>query len=390
MLEEPSPGLVVLFGSGETSPSGRRVFETVLKSLPPQPRIALLETPAGFELNSYQVISRVGDFIRHRLQNYQPQITIVSARDRNSILSPDNPKIVKPLLEADLIFLGPGSPTYAIRQLKDSLAWQYLVARYLLGGGLIFASAATVAMSSHSLPVYEIYKVGEDLHWNEGLDFFGMFGLPFVFIPHWNNDDGGVELDTSRCFMGQSRFNKLIEMLPPMSTILGVDEKTALILDVQKGTCIVQGLGGITLLHTGHQHPSSEFIHKVSRIAEVVEENQRHEHYHRSGETFSLSGYYPFEIRPALQNIPLDIWTLALEAQIYLKEQRRIIDHPSPCPTSIEELPHKVQVLLADRQKARDQKDWVKADELRTMIEKLDWKVEDTPEGERIEKRSKA
>ena len=82
-----------------------------------------------------------------------------------------------------------------------------------------------------SLPVYEIYKVGEELHWIEGLDLFNFYGLKLVFIPHWNNNEGGAELDTSRCFMGQERFMRLIEMLPDEVTIVGLDEKTALIID---------------------------------------------------------------------------------------------------------------------------------------------------------------
>ena len=253
-LQVQHPGPVVLFGSGETSPSGRKVFDFLLSKLTPAPRLALLETPAGFELNSEQVIGRVAEFISHRLQNYRPQVEIVAARKRGTPFSPDDPAVAAPLLEADLIFMGPGSPSYAVRQLQDSLAWQYLQARHRLGAALSFASAATVAAGAYALPVYEIYKVGEDLHWKPGLDLLGPYGLPLVFIPHWNNNDGGEELDTSRCFMGQERFAKLMEMLPPDLTVIGLDEKTALVLDVQAGVCRVMGLGGVTLIHTGHMH----------------------------------------------------------------------------------------------------------------------------------------
>ena len=154
------PGLIVLFGSGETSPSGRKIFEEVYRSLPPVPKTILLETPAGFEPNSSRVIGRVKDFLLHRLQNFHLDIKIVPARKRGTFFSPDNAAIVAPLLSADLIFMGPGSPSYAIRQLSDSLAWDYLVARHWLGAALVLASAATVAISSCALPVYEIYKVG--------------------------------------------------------------------------------------------------------------------------------------------------------------------------------------------------------------------------------------
>jgi hypothetical protein len=224
--EDARPGVVVLFGSGETSPSGRKVFDQVLKDLPQPPRLALLETPAGFELNSTQVIGRVAEFIRHRLQNYQPQVTLVPARKRGTPDSPDEPQVVAPLLESDLIFMGPGSPTYAVRQLSDSLAWHYLLARHRLGAALVLASAATIAISAYALPVYEIYKVGEDPHWKAGLDFFGDYGLPLVFVPHWNNNDGGDELDTSRCVMGQTRFAELMRQLPLDGTVIGIDEKT--------------------------------------------------------------------------------------------------------------------------------------------------------------------
>ena len=214
-LAEFSPGPIVLFGSGETSPSGRKVFDSILRRMPMRPRLALLETPAGFELNSPRVIGRVVDFLVHRLKNYQPRVEIVAARKRGTPFSPDNVEIVTPLLSADLIFMGPGSPTYAVRQLRDSLAWHYLLARHRLGAALVLASAAAIALSACALPVYEIYKVGEDLHWKEGLDFFGLYGLELVFIPHWNNHEGGDELDTRHCFMGESRFTHLLEMLVP-------------------------------------------------------------------------------------------------------------------------------------------------------------------------------
>jgi hypothetical protein len=205
-----NPGRIALFGSGETSPRLRKVYKYLLDRLPSSPKVALLETPAGFELNSGRVIGRVGEYLNLHLQNFEPQVEIIPARSRGSYYSPNNAKILDPLMKADFIFMGPGSPTYAVRQLQDSLAWQIIMARHCLGGTIALASAATVAVSSLALPVYEIFKVGEDLHWKEGLDFFGLYGLPLVFIPHWNNNDGGEGLDTSRCFMGVSRFNRLL------------------------------------------------------------------------------------------------------------------------------------------------------------------------------------
>lgn len=52
------------------------------------------------------------------------------------------------------------------------------------------------------LPVYEIYKAGEDVHVRKGLNFFADFGLSLSFIP-WNNTDGGAELDTSAAILAE-------------------------------------------------------------------------------------------------------------------------------------------------------------------------------------------
>jgi hypothetical protein len=110
-------GRIAFLGSGETSLAGGRIFETLAREIHEPLRIALIETPAGFELNSAQVVGRVGDFMKTRLQNYDPVVDLIPARKKNSNFSPDDPQIVQPLLYANMIFMGPGSPTYAIRHL---------------------------------------------------------------------------------------------------------------------------------------------------------------------------------------------------------------------------------------------------------------------------------
>ena len=374
----PSPGLIVLFGSGETSPTGRKIFEEIFRSLPASPRLALLETPAGFELNSSQVIGRVGDFFTHRLQNYSPQVEIIPARKRGLESSPDNPAVVAPLLLSDLIFMGPGSPSYAIRQLRDSLAWYYLLARHSLGAVLALASAATVAISALALPVYEIYKVGEELHWIDGLDFFKIYGLQLVFIPHWNNHEGGVELDTSRCFMGQERFVRLMEMLPDEVTIVGLDEKTALIMDPSRCDCRVKGLGKVTLLHTGHKHSLDEIGGQIGGdllpgsdedLVNIALQRDGHFHQYSDGQVFSISELGPFHNYHTEASIPLTIWQKALQGR-----------YP-PDTDSMPVPPEEVFLLIRARQEARKRDNWTLADDLRLQILNLGWEIKDTETG---------
>jgi hypothetical protein len=344
------PGQIVLFGSGETSPSGRKVFEHILRQLPPSPRIALLETPAGFELNSAAVIQRVADFLQHHLQNFHPQSTLIAARQRGTLCSPDSAQVAAPLLQADLIFAGPGSPTYAASQLQDSLTWHYLVARHRLGASLVLASAAVIAASAWVLPVYEIYKAGHDLHWLPGLDLFGPFGLPAAFIPHWNNADGGEELDTSHCFMGRSRFEALCALLPTGMNVVGIDEKTALLLDIQGETGRVMGPGSVTIFKTaGRGEPSP-----APRVVP-------------GGEQFHLADVLPLSLPHPHTGIPPEIWSKAVQAA---RE-----------PQAEELPPEAVLRLVEAREICRQEKDWAEADRLREAILELGWKVVDGPDG---------
>lgn len=365
------PGSILLFGSGETSPSGRKVFDHALQQLPSAPRIALLETPAGFELNSARVIGRVAEFFQHSLQNFNPQLTIISARKRGTPFSPDEPEVVAPILEADLIFMGPGSPTYAVRQLRDSLAWNMLVARHRLGATLALASAATIAFSACALPVYEIYKVGEDLHWKEGLDFFSLYGLDLVFVPHWNNQEGGADLDTSRCFMGKARFAQLMEMLPIDTTVVGLDEKTALLIDPCKAICHVIGNGSVTLLHSGHIHRSNRFNSNWdgTGLPEIAAQRESHIHQYHNKESFPLEEIGPFRPYHPEANLPPAIWEQALRAQ----------ENKQKSTSSL--IPEVVLALVQQREQARIHKDWEASDALRQQISALGWQVLDTKDG---------
>jgi hypothetical protein len=343
LKDQLSLGRIALFGSGETSAAGQRVFETLARDLPAPLRIAILETPAGFEPNSEQVAGRVAEFIKLHLQNYKPQVDLVPARKKETPFSPDDPAIIQPMRQAEMIFLGPGSPTYATRQLQDSLAWFTLLARHRMGADIVMASAAAIAAGAKILPVYEIYKVGEDLHWRDGLNLFGAFGLALAFVPHWNNHEGGVELDTSRCFMGQERFRQLYAQLPPTVTVVGIDEHTALIFDFTAGRCSVFGLGEATVLRSG----------QAQRF--------------RAGDEFLFQELGVFRTPDLQRGIPVEVWEQVREAS---KHNRDILRPPE-----------EVLMLAHQRQEARQHRNWTLADKLRDQIEALGWKISDTPDG---------
>ncbi|TAK24525.1 MAG: cysteinyl-tRNA synthetase [Chloroflexota bacterium] len=246
------PGLLALFGSGETSPSGRRVHEYLFERLGRPIDVAILDTPAGFETNSTQVVARIAAFLEHSLKNYAPSIEIVHAprRDRGA----DDAAIVAPLLRANYVFTGPGSPSYAVRHLRDTLALSHVVDRWRAGATLSAASAAAIALSRWTIPVYEIFKAGHDPAWIDGLDLLGSVGLTIAIVPHWNNTEGGADFDSRRCFMGLDRFEALVAQLPDDTPILGIDEQTAAILDLGDGSGFVLGAGAITIRRGAATH----------------------------------------------------------------------------------------------------------------------------------------
>jgi hypothetical protein len=340
------PGLVVLFSSGETSASGQRVYDWLFQRLQQPIRMAVLETPAGFQPNSALVAERVAEFIAHHLQNHDPQVTVVPARKRGTPFSPDDPGIVAPLLRSNVIFAGAGSPTYAVRQLRDSLAWHTLVARHRLGAAIVLASAGVIAASLQALPVYEIYKVGDDLHWCPGLDLFGAYGLSLCFVSHWDNKEGGAELDTSRGFIGKARFAQLWGMLPAQTTVVGLDEHTALVVDLAGQACHVVGLGGVCLCRAGQE--------------------QRFEH----GQTFPVRQLGSLQMPGPQAGIPREVWESVRAAQA----EAAHVSGPSP----------EVLALVQDREGARACQDWAKADVLRDRIAALGWEVRDTPRGVKV------
>lgn len=342
-----SIGQIAFLGSGETSLAGGRIFETLARSLPEGLKIALLETPAGFELNSAQVTGRVAEFMQSRLQNYKPQIDVIPARKRGTVFSPEDPEILKPLLFADMIFMGPGSPTYAIRQLQDSLAWDILRARHRLGATLVFASAATISVGAWALPVYEIFKVGQDIFSTPGLNLFADFGVTLSFIPHWNNAEGGIDLDTSRCFVGLERFNQWCETLPTENTTLGLDEHTGIIIDFQKMECQVLGVSSVSL------------------IRECDPE------IYATGATFPLTELGEIRVpEPLDAGIPAEVWQMVTAAN----------------QTEDDAPPQEVLAMVDRRQAARSDKNWSESDRLRDEIESFGWQVQDTPEGAKLVK----
>jgi len=86
----------------------------------------------------------------------------------------------------------------------------------------------------------------------EGIDVTRGFGLDLAIVPHWNNAEGGTH-DTRFCYMGEARFRVLEEQLPGEVTVLGLDEHTACLLDLELQRAEVRGIGRVTVRRGGRE-----------------------------------------------------------------------------------------------------------------------------------------
>ena len=238
-------GMIAIMGSGETTDSMVRVHRTLLNQLTPPVKAVFINTPAGFQMNADDLYDKAKEYFTRRFNQPMEQVSFKSSKD----ISPyEAEKAFQTLRQADYLFVGPGSPTYALKNWVGTPIPEIIYDRIQSGSCFVAASAAALTLGRFTLPVYEIYKVGEKLHWVEGLNLLEKFGLNLVVIPHWNNAEGGTH-DTRFCYMGEQRLIRLEALLPPEITILGIDEHTACILDFQTEQVLVQGIGKATLRH---------------------------------------------------------------------------------------------------------------------------------------------
>lgn len=238
---KPAKNFLLLFGSGEIAPSSVDIYRQTFLALNKRHlKISLITTPAGFQPNVEHVYGEIRDFLIASLPDFNLTINVIFA---NNSVDARNPEIVSQLDDSDVIFMGPGSPTYAVDHLNGTLLLSKMIDLIKNGSTLILASAATITCSRYALPVYEIFKVGEKLHWQNGLNVFKDIWEEMTIIPHFNNTEGGADLDTSYCYIGKDRATRLLSMLPKSTPILGIDEHTVLIIDLQTKSQSVRGKG---------------------------------------------------------------------------------------------------------------------------------------------------
>ena len=393
-------GALTLMGSGEMSPGMAETHRRVMRMIDGDVKPAFIDTPAGFELNVSSIREKAIEYFK---QNFALDLEIVSFPNAAQATPLTMEPAMRVLRNANYIFSGPGSPTYAVRNWRGTPIFETMAGKLAAGAQMVMASAATLAMGRYTIPVYEIYKVGEEPRWVEGLDLLGRYSLELAIVPHWNNNSGGGH-DTTRCFIGEDRFNFLRRLLPETVTILGIDEYTACTLMLHEGECRVSGAGNVTVMRADGVRTfvnAERFSFDVLRQngatapaqpASTADEATLHMFRQalRDHNPASAVGFVHSLMETMRQHRELGVNAIEqAHLQLMIREMLTALaiwldEHqhaPAPEPDQHALVEPIMQVLIATRAGLRSNKQYQLADELRKRLGDAGIELTDTPQG---------
>lgn len=251
-MSERVPRIIAIMGSGETAPTMTKTHRDLLGRLGPRAQTVILDTPYGFQENASELAQRAVDYFKQSI-GHTAIVAGLTRLKESGDGGIDDVAIehgLNRVRDADYVFAGPGSPTYALQQWAGTPLPNIVASKIRDGGIVTFSSAAALTLGRFTVPVYEIYKVGMEPHWLDGLDILSEIGLDVAVIPHFDNAEGGHH-DTRFCYLGQRRLDIMEEMLPDGAHVIGIDEHTGLVIDLDGQLATVVGNGTVTIRIAG-------------------------------------------------------------------------------------------------------------------------------------------
>lgn len=238
-----TPRILTIMGSGETAPTMVPTHRMLAARIGSSVKATLLDTPYGFQENAPELAAKAVEYFKTSVNVTLEVAGLTQVVEGDALAVERGLNKVK---DADYVFAGPGSPTYALRQWAGTSLPELLTAKLRHGGVITFASAAALTLGRRTLPIYEIYKAGESPRWLDGLDILSSIGIDAAVIPHYNNAEGGHH-DTRFCYMGERRLSMLERELDDSTYVLGIDEHTGIVIDIDADSVSVVGKGVVTL-----------------------------------------------------------------------------------------------------------------------------------------------
>jgi len=243
------PRILTIMGSGETAPTMVSTHRTLTSRLPAPAKAVLLDTPYGFQENAPELARKAVEYFKTSVNVDIAVAGLVRLQDTHL---PADPVAVerglRSISDATYVFAGPGSPTYALRQWNGSPIAQLLIDKITNGGIVTFASAAALTLGKATVPVYEIYKVGQNVERLDGLDILAAIGMNCAVIPHYDNAEGANH-DTRFCYLGEARLLMFETLLDSDTWVLGID-----------ATVVGNGTVTIRLRNVSHVFPTGSVV----------------------------------------------------------------------------------------------------------------------------------
>lgn len=345
--------------------------------------LVYLDTPYGFQENAEEISGRIESYFQNSVGTRIVRAKLKSI-EQSAASTGEALAMVR---AASWVFAGPGSPSYAL-DVWQQTGMTSALEDVLDHGVVVFASAAALTAGTHTVPVYEIYKVGESPSWRAGMDLLSkVTGLKAAVIPHFDNAEGGTH-DTRFCYMGERRLSLLEDQLPADTFILGIDEHTGIRIDLAEQVAHVFGRGCLTVRMGGRiwTVPAGETVsvvdiaeHAGTRLANVeVDSAERLNARHLEEMIESGRVNDAVEALLNLDEIDRDIDTRAV-IHALITRLGQLAANPRVDVRSIVE-PY-IDALLEARQLARQNKRWDEADNIRDRLTELKVIIKDDSTG---------
>lgn len=209
-------GIFVLAGGAEFQPAMAPLDQAILRRVVYQQcRVAILPTAVAPYRPDLAMLNAVRHFTA--LGAEARPVMVLTRSDA------ENYHIAEQLTGVDVIYLAGGDPWYLQNTLEYTPVWDMIMEQFALGRIIVGSSAGAMVMG-------DIIRQREQPIWKSGLGLARGIGV----LAH---------LDEAK----KEQVEALWEVLPPGHMMAGVDTSTGIIVDTERGTAEVAGVGGVTL-----------------------------------------------------------------------------------------------------------------------------------------------
>ncbi|HUC78827.1 MAG TPA: Type 1 glutamine amidotransferase-like domain-containing protein [Candidatus Saccharimonadales bacterium] len=215
---------IVLYGSGEFTPLVNEIDKYLIEKYKLK-TVAVIPTAAGQESDVDKWIAMA----KTHFANLNIKVIPVPVHNKTQA---NDLALVNLVKDADWIFYSGGSPNYLLETMDGSKLWEAVLVRLNNGALLSGSSAGAMIMGKYVLaPSFRALVSPSKNIWHKA---FGL--VEYTIIPHFDHFKRQPGL-----------INKLLDrsLTKAGSSLMGIDENTAIILDSNEP--VVLGLGGVEI-----------------------------------------------------------------------------------------------------------------------------------------------